>query len=258
MIITLKAPEWWRATSLHQLYRGARPWEWRGLQLALEPRSAIATEVRRSGAFEAAEIDIAAAFYVAHRPGGCILDIGANIGVHSLAWSRLAPVVALEPAPATFARLEANVAANNLQDRVRTLRTAASDTVGEADFFITDDSAFSSLKDTERRKVNERLRVPVTTLDVLAADLPRVGLLKIDVEGFERAVIAGAGELLRRDLPVLFVEIYGGTASNPDPEGTIADICAFGYKPFVYGRDSGLLPYESHRDDRYNYFFIPA
>jgi hypothetical protein len=100
--------------------------------------------------------------------------------------------------------------------------------------------------------------VPNTTLDALAAELPLpVGLLKIDVEGLERAVIAGAAELLRRDRPVLLVEIYGGVDSNPDPEGTVEDIRAHGYEPFVYAHHTGLVPYEQHRDDRYNYFFMP-
>lgn len=168
-------------------------------------------------------------------------------------------VVALEPAPGTHSRLEANVAANGLQDRIRTLRTAAGDAVGEVDFFVAADSAFSSLNDTGRIRIRERTRVPCTTLDALAAELPLpVGLLKIDVEGLERAVIAGAAELLRRDRPVLLVEIYGGAASNPDPERTIADIRAYGYEPFVYADDAGLQPYQRHRDDRYCYFFIPS
>lgn len=124
---------------------------------------------------------------------------------------------------------------------------------------VAADSAFSSLNDTGRIRIRERTRVPCTTLDALAAELPLpVGLLKIDVEGLERAVIAGAAELLRRDRPVLLVEIYGGAASNPDPERTIADIRAYGYEPFVYADDAGLQPYQRHRDDRYCYFFIPS
>jgi hypothetical protein len=95
-------------------------------------------------------------------------------------------------------------------------------------------------------------------LDALAEELPPVGLLKIDVEGLERSVIAGADKLLQRDLPVLFVEIYAGTDSNPDPDGTVEHICSYGYSPFVYASDVGLVPYETHRDDRYNYFFVPS
>jgi FkbM family methyltransferase len=211
-----------------------------------------------TGSFEEAEIDIAAALHAALYPDRCIVDVGANVGLHSLAWAWRAPVVALEPAPGTYARLEANVAANGLRERIRTLRTAAGYAVSEVEFFVAADSAFSSLKDTRRTRIRERIRVPCTTLDALATELPLpVGLLKIDVEGLERAVIAGAAELLRRDRPVLLVEIYGGADSNPDPEGTVADICAHGYKPFVYAHHTGLVPYEQHRDDQYNYFFMP-
>jgi FkbM family methyltransferase len=234
------------------------PWHWRGLEVKLESRSAIGRTVRRTGAFEETEIDIATSLCAAFYPDRCILDVGANIGLHSLAWATFAPVVALEPAPSTYAKLRANVEANRLGDRIRPLRTAAGDQVGEVEFFVTKDSAFSSLRDTRRVQIRERVRVPCTTLDALAPELPKpVGLLKIDVEGLERAVIAGAAALLRRDRPVLFVEIYGGAASNPDPEGTVEDICAFGYEPFVYSHDLGLLRYKRHRDDRYNYFFLP-
>lgn len=237
---------------------GLTPWHWRGLRVTLEPRSAIGRVVRTTGGFEEAEIDVAAALQILLYPGRCILDVGANVGLHSLAWARLAPVVALEPAPGAHVRLEANVAANGLGHRIRTLRVAAGDAVGEVEFFVAADSGLSSLKDTGRSRIRRRIRVPCITLDALMAELPLpVGLVKIDVEGFERAVIAGGAELLRRDRPVLLVEIYRGTASNPDPEGTIEDIRAHGYEPFVYAHDTGLLPYEHHRDDRYNYFFMP-
>jgi FkbM family methyltransferase len=248
---------------------GLSPWHWRGFEVTLEPGSAISRVVRITGGFEDAEIDIAAALFGALYPDRCIVDVGANIGSHSLAWSRSAPVVALEPAPGTFARLEANVAANGLQDRIRTLRTAAGDTVDDVDFFVATDSGFSSLKDTHHGPIRERIKVPCTTLDALAAELPLpVGLLKIDVEGLERTVIAGAAELLRRDRPVLMVEIFGGFDANPDPVGTVEDIRAYGYEPLVYAagspmlnlsatKDAGLIPYEKHLDYRYNYFFVP-
>jgi FkbM family methyltransferase len=248
---------------------GLTPWHWRGLEVMLEPGSMIARVVRVTGGFEDAEIDIASALCGALYPGRCVVDVGANVGLHSLAWSRLAQVVALEPAPETFARLVANVAANGLQDRIRTLCTAAGDSLGDVDFFVAADSGFSSLKNTHHAPIREQIKVPCTTLDALAADLPGpVGLLKIDVEGLERTVIAGADKLLRRDRPVMMVEIFGCYDSNPDPEGTVEDILAYGYDAFVYAsgspminrnalEDSGLIPYEKHLDYRYNYFFVP-
>jgi hypothetical protein len=137
---------------------GLSPWHWRGFQVTLEPGSAISRVVRITGGFEDAEIDIASALFGALYPDRCIVDVGANIGSHSLAWSRLAPVVALEPAPGTFARLEANVAANGLQDRIRTLRTAAGETVGDVDFFVAADSGFSSTRSPCRARRSTRLQ----------------------------------------------------------------------------------------------------
>jgi hypothetical protein len=64
---------------------GLDPWHWRGLQIMLDPGSDITRAVRLTGGFEEAEIDIAAALYAALYPGRCILDVGANVGLHSLA-----------------------------------------------------------------------------------------------------------------------------------------------------------------------------
>ena len=201
---------------------GLTPWHWRGLEVTLEPGSVIARVVRITGGFEDAEIDIAAALFGALYPDRCIVDVGANIGSHSLAWSRSAPVVALEPAPDTYARLEANVAGNGLRDRIRTLRTAAGDTVGEAEFFVAADSGFSSLKDTRCGPIHERIQVPCTTFDALSAELPLpVGLLKIDVEGLERTVIAGAAELFGATAQSCSWRSSGALGRNPDPEGTV-------------------------------------
>lgn len=237
--------------------RARRPIRWRGFDININPRSRIGQKLRTTGGFEDAEINIAAALQVSLYPGRTILDVGANIGLHTLAWSPLAPVIAVEPAPRTYRQLVTNITANGLQNRVHPMQTAVSDAIGDVDFFIASDNAFSSLKDTKRLPIRHRVKVPCTTIDALADQLPPIGLLKIDVEGLEDSVIAGARSLLRRDQPVLFVEIYGGTDSNPDPAGTVEHIRRYGYEPFVYAKDAGLLPYEQHRDERYNYFFVP-
>jgi len=67
-------------------------------------------------------------------------------------------------------------------------------------------------------------------------------------------VIAGGRRTLQALRPDLFVEIYGGAGSNPDPERTVAAVCALGYRAFVLV-DGEPVPYVRHSDDRYNYFF---
>src|SRR3569623_84621 len=72
-----------------------------------------------------------------------------------------------------------------------------------------------------------------------------------------RAPPGGGRAALSRDKPTLFVEIYGGVASNRDPEATVTTIRALGYDAFVVGA-SGLDPFVRHDDRRYNYFFLPS
>src|SRR5262249_17462759 len=104
-------------------------------------------------------------------------------------------VVALEPNPVSFAALERNVAKRDLVRIVRTVQVAASDRDGTAELHIPrrDQAAWSSLGPpavgTERT-----IPVETATLASLLGDLHPF-LVKIDVEGWERHVIAGGGHL---------------------------------------------------------------
>jgi FkbM family methyltransferase len=230
-----------------------------GLRLHYDFRSAIGQQLFYKGEFEKHEVH----FFVEllrGRNAPIILDVGANIGVHALSWARALPgstVYAVEPAPATADVLEANLGLN-VTKNVVLLRTAVSDESGEATFYCCEDDAFSSLKDTKRRVVKAQLKVPVTTIDeiVRSIGVTRMDLIKIDVEGYESQVIKGAKETLTRFRPELFVEIYGGTGSNPDPSGTVELVRAMGFEPFVLV-DGKPIPYQRHSDDFYNYYFRP-
>jgi FkbM family methyltransferase len=237
---------------------------WRGMEFELDPRTDIGGAMLRSGTFEAAEIDVATALFASRysrQSERLILDVGANIGIHALLWAHALPhsrVVALEPAPMTYRVLLRNIERNGQTDRIGAIQVAASNRDAELDFFVTEDNAYNSLKDTRRKAVREIIKVPARRLDALAElEGARVGMIKIDVEGLESTVIAGARGLIQRDAPILFVEIYRGVASNSDPEGTIAAATELGYDAYVYSAASGLVEYESHDDRRYNYFFLP-
>ena len=54
--------------------------------------------------------------------------------------------------------------------------------------------------------------------------------------------------------PDLFVEIYQGRNSNPDPIRTIDLLLGVGYRAWVVV-DGSLQPYSRHKDDYYNYYF---
>lgn len=188
-----------------------------------------------------------------------IIDVGANIGVHSIRWAtgkNDVEVYAFEPSPGTAAILKKNIEINQLASRVHVVSNAVSDHIGEATFYECEDSAFSSLKDTHRKKIISSEVVPITTIDrfVENSGIDNLDLIKIDVEGFETEVIRGAKNTLERLSPDLFVEIYGGVSSNPDPEGTVKLITSFGYNAYVLSKGK-ISKYEKHDDGKYNYYF---
>lgn len=84
----------------------------------------------------------------------------------------------------------------------------------------------------------------------------RVDLIKIDVEGLEMHVLSGMREFIAIHRPVIFCEIFGGQQSNPDPASTVRFCVSLGYDAFVLS-GAQLIPAGPHRDQFYNYFFIP-
>jgi len=189
------------------------------------------------------------------------MDIGANIGLHSLraaGGESIGSVFAFEPGRATFAMLERNIARNGLSGKIRAYPQAIGAASGRAEFHFCADDAYSSLKPDRRRPVQQTYEVSVTTVDqwVQREALARLDLVKIDVEGSEAEVIAGAQETLARYRPELMVEVYQGARENFSAEGLVRKICAQGYDAFVLVAGKPV-PFARHDDAHFNYHFRP-
>jgi len=140
-----------------------------------------------------------------------VVDVGANVGNHSLALAllpRTSGVIAFEPNPQAFALLQFNVAINGLEGLIRTHRLALSDREGEATLRQPNSNlGGSSLEAAMPSKAGvvaeHRCRL------VIGSDwLPDpVALIKIDVEGHELSCLRGLLPVLERDQPLLFVEV---------------------------------------------------
>lgn len=213
------------------------------VRLQLDGTGALARIALLCAGYEHRECEVLAG---ALRPGGVFVDVGANIGWFSLAVAAHRPsstVWAVEPLPATADRLAANVAAAELAQVVihRVLLGAAD---GVAELVATADSAFAHVSGAGRTSRTGRpeptVTCPVTTLDRLwqAAGRPRVDAVKIDVEGAEPEVLAGAGALLRACGPVLVVEA---------PTAAHREVLDRAVEPLGYRRTAcpGVLPYNS-------------
>jgi FkbM family methyltransferase len=141
---------------------------------------------------------------------GVALDIGANIGLTTVALSRQAgEVVALEPSPANFACLERNLRHNDASN-VRARQLAAGTGPGTISFHESAYGAGSSQVDERHMALAETatIGVPVTSVDRLVEEeaLSRLDFVKIDVEGFEIDVLRGMENTIRRLRPTVFLE----------------------------------------------------
>lgn len=232
-----------------------------GLEIEYCYSSVIGKQLFFQGSFEENEI-IFLSKILLEDSAPIVLDIGANIGLHSMKLARSGKntkIYAFEPSPGTASILRKNIIKNSLANKVIVVPKAVSDKICSITFFECEDNAYSSLKDTKRKKVVNRVKVPVTTIDefVKENEISKISLIKIDVEGLETEVIKGAENVLNNLKPDLFVEIYGGENSNLNPEQTIESILSYGYKAFVFNSiKASLEPFEKHSDEYYNYYFI--
>ena len=172
--------------------------------------------------------------------GGVAIDIGANEGVYAYALSELGAVVhAIEANPAF-----AEFAKRSLGARATVHQLALSNEMGQASFFIplAEDSSelhlAGNLKNShsqfERQTV---IKVEVRTLD--SFELTNVQLIKVDVEGSELEVLAGARNTILRDHPALLLELLSGTYK--DPLAVTREVCEkYGYSAFVVDKGKRL------------------
>src|SRR5262249_7918982 len=141
------------------------------------------------------------------RPKTIVVDIGANVGFFSLQFASWVTeggrVIALEPESVNYAGLQRAVARAGLTAVVETIQAAAADVTGQS--FLQLNPGHPG----DHKLASTGVAVAVTTLDDLlrTRGWPEVSLIKIDVQGAEAQVLAGARETLDRFRPVLFLEV---------------------------------------------------
>jgi FkbM family methyltransferase len=182
------------------------------------------------------------------------LDVGANIGLYSLGLSALAPkgkVYAFEPSPSAFGHLQSNLAANKAAN-VEASNLAVSDSTGTVhfhDFSFFSAGSFSSDEGSllsSESYGSQSFEAATTTLDEFVADrkLDRVDFVKVDVEGAELSVLAGAEKTLATYRPVTVLEFntFGFTIHQSVlPQVALARIKEIFPHVFVMDRLDGAL-----------------
>jgi len=164
------------------------------------------------------------------KPDSIFLDVGANLGVHTLA---LAPfvkgIIAVEPFPPVADRLEATLAANEIGN-VSVRRVALSDHRALASFKAPDSTNLGVGRVVTGAEDGDQIKLPQETGDALLENeqLP-LGLLKIDVEGLEFAVLRGLRENLTKHRPLVVFEVL---TSDPSHHQTLKTLLPERYSFF--------------------------
>jgi FkbM family methyltransferase len=151
--------------------------------------------------------------------GDVVLDIGAHIGLFSVFMARqVGPtgrVYSFEPTPYTRQVLQDTIRLNGCDSIVEVRAEAVAGSSGVASLYDTGDivSNANSLIRTTRSVADTPVQI-VTIDEFTAAHSQNVTCIKVDVEGVEFDVLAGAAETIRRCRPVFELEVHPSSLTH--------------------------------------------
>lgn len=217
------------------------------------PNDFIGQTLEVYGEWSYAEIDFLGQLI---KPGFVILDVGAYIGTHSLSFAKMVQpdgfVFCFEPQRIAFEFLSANIVLNNMTN-IFPMHAAVSDAIGEIMVPVINPSnpANTAAFKISGHQMGDAVRQ--VTIDSLG--LGRCNMIKIDVEGMEDNVIAGAQETIRKFRPVLFLENNG----FGDSSRLIDRILGLNYKAWWFFSPpvEPNTPFDPEINDK-NMFCLPA
>ncbi len=206
----------------------------------------IGASLRKYGEFSPGEYDL---FRQIVTPGMTVLEIGANIGAHTVELSRLAGpagvVHAFEPQQIMFQLLCANLALNS-RTNVFAHPLAVGEARATASIPAPDPNRPANFGGVSMLSAAPGEKVQVVRIDDFA--LPACHVIKIDVEGMEAPSLRGAAETIRRLRPVLYVE----NDRQQNSPVLIALLLEFRYR--LYWHMPPLFSAQNFRSDPENIF----
>lgn len=196
-------------------------------------------------AFGSYEEHFAELFSCLVEPGDRCIDVGANVGVHTVRLAKLAgaqgEVIAIEPNEEAARRAVSNLALNRVTN-ARVMHAAATDQAGGYVELFRPAS-----RDTNRARASllphdyltgSVAKVPTVSIDDICPG--PVALIKIDVEGHEAAVVAGATTTIDRYSPCIIFEYAPYLLSSP-AQSPFGGLAGRGYELFSVHRERNSL-----------------
>lgn len=225
-----------------------------------EDERIIPIEILNFGDCEADEILMARKFL---KKDSIILDIGANIGWYCLSLFKNVSngqIIAFEPASRTFANLKSNISINNAKN-VKLYNFAVSDEKKERFFYYyPTESGSSSFMDLHSDIKKRIIRSKTKKIDdFIGKIVPKVDFIKCDIEGAEIFAIKGALKTIKKNLPVLLVEMLRKWSAKFEyhPNDIIKILSNIGYKCYFL-RNGKLVEIKkiTEKTKVTNFFFL--
>lgn len=211
-----------------------------GSQLLLPAEVSQSWNPAVTGVYDPAEIRLLSYFA---RPGTVVVDVGACFGLYSVPLARTGKrrgfsVVAIEPVTTNVKILKRNLRVNGLADEVVVHAVAGGDSTVDALIDIESEGSGNAAVRTAATAHHSNLSsteaIKVARLDDLLQGV-QVSCMKIDVEGLEMAVLAGASRVVKQGRPTILGEFepYQLRRRGVDPRDILSWSSKHGYIPLA-------------------------
>jgi FkbM family methyltransferase len=199
----------WRAKIERYLCRAnAGFYNERGHKMAVYANDFISVKIFTEGVFERLHLETLLEFLNLivkdSTKSMTVFDIGANVGNHSLFFSRhFKRVFSFEPHPFTYQLLAFNA---QFSSNIKTFNFGLGQVNETLDLYedVVNFGASSAVHLGDRNA--DKVQIQIKRLDSIDPNLGQVDLLKIDVEGMEHGVLLGALELIKKQTPIIVLE----------------------------------------------------
>jgi FkbM family methyltransferase len=162
-----------------------------------------------------------------------LFDIGASYGAFSLVAAHFGgAAIAVDPSPIATRLIRLQTRLNGYDKSIRIVEACVSDTIGETEMLGSGVFSDGYFRMTQGRSSSELTKTRTVTIDQLADQFGPPTHIKIDVEGYEAAVVRGAKRTLTHLAPLLFLELHNEMirSEGGDPNRVLDDLAEMRYE----------------------------
>jgi FkbM family methyltransferase len=223
----------WQVSSAAKRYlmafgfgRAERTVDLEGAKLIVQLDEVASAPAILAGSYEALSLKV---FRELASRAKVVLDVGGGQGMYAVvagkAMAKGGTVLCFEPVPENQELIRRNIALNDLENTVVVSELALADSRGLATVYLAPGNSGGHSLSSGVARSTRSIQIQTETADrvILERQIPSVDLMKIDVEGFEDAVIAGAEATIESSRPALLFELVPTIARDAgrDPSKTI-------------------------------------